>query len=83
MSLTFTASSTAPPRGPNADAQMAFRTYRSYLEAVCAWATSVYPHPDGMLAGLSGAVRAQRWRATNAPGGRQMLPRPGQILRNA
>lgn len=40
--------------------EMAFHTFRNYLEATCAWARDLYPHPDGLLAGVADAVTARR-----------------------
>lgn len=62
--------------------EMAFHTFRNYLEATCAWATDLYPHPDGLLAGVANAVKARPWR--KQPGGTKALSaRAGQMLRNA
>lgn len=63
------------------DEEMAFHTYSGYVEAVCAWATALHPHPDGLVAGVASAVKAGRWRST-APTGRTLSIRAGQILRN-
>lgn len=63
------------------DEEMTFHTFRGYLEATCAWATDLYPHPDGMVAGVAEAVRARPWRA-KPPTRRTLTPRAGQVLRN-
>lgn len=60
---------------------MAFHTFSGYVEAVCVWASGLYPHPDGMVAGVAGAVKARPWRSS-VPTGRALPPRAGQILRN-
>lgn len=63
------------------DEEMTFHTFRGYLEAVCAWATALYPHPHGMVAGVADAVKARPWRA-KAPDGKALSPRAKQVLRN-
>lgn len=63
------------------DEEMTFHTFRNYLEATCAWARDLYPHPAGLVAGVAQAVKARPWRA-DAPLGRALSPRAGQILRN-
>jgi hypothetical protein len=62
--------------------EMAFHTFRNYLEATCAWASDLYPHPDGLLAGVSEAVKARPWRKQPA-GTKALSQRAGQLLRNA
>lgn len=62
--------------------EMAFHTFRNYLEATCAWASDLYPHPDGLLAGVADAVKARPWR-TQPAGTKTLSPRAGQMLRNA
>jgi hypothetical protein len=62
--------------------EMAFQTFRNYLEATCAWASDLYPHPDGLLPGVAEAVKARPWR--KLPAGKKVLSaRAGQLLRNA
>lgn len=68
------------PTGSNEE--MAFHTFRNYLEATCAWANDLYPHPDGLLAGVADAVKSRPWRGQPA-GTKTLSPRAGQILRNA
>ena len=73
--------STTPAAPLASDETMAFHTFSGYVQAVCAWATALYPHPDGMVAGVADAVKARPWRATT-PTGKVLSPRAGQILRN-
>jgi hypothetical protein len=61
--------------------EMVFQTFRGYLEAVCNWASSLYPHPGGLLPGVAGAVQAGHWRA-RTQGGRALTSRASEILRN-
>jgi hypothetical protein len=62
--------------------EMAFRTFRNYLEATCAWARELYPSPDGLNAGVAAEVKSRSWR--KEPSGTKVLsPRAGQMLRNA
>lgn len=76
---TIDLSSIRMPTGSNEE--MAFHTFSGYVEAVCSWATALYPHPGGMVAGVADAVKARPWRST-ALTGRALSPRAGQILRN-
>lgn len=78
-SITFTASSVPLPRG--SDEEMTFHTFRGYLEATCAWASALYPHPDGLVAGVAAAVKARPWHA-DRPMGKPLTARIGQVLRN-
>jgi hypothetical protein len=72
-------SSIVMPTG--SDEEMVFHTFRGYLAAVCNWTTDLYPHGDGMLAGVADAVKAKPWRASaSAP--RTLTPRAGELLRN-
>ena len=63
------------------DDEMTFHTFRGYLEATCAWASDLYPHSDGLVAGVAAAVKARPWR-DERPSGKALSPRAGQILRN-
>lgn len=62
--------------------EMAFQTFRNYLEATCAWASDLHPHPDGLLAGVADAVKTRPWR-TQPAGTKALSGRAGQLLRNA
>jgi hypothetical protein len=70
-------------RMPSGSAEeMAFHTFRNYLEATCVWASDLHPHPDGLLPGVADAVKARSWR--NQRGAtRTLSARAGQLLRNA
>jgi len=73
---------TTTPAAPLAsDETLAFHTFSNYVQAVCAWTTALYPHTDGMVAGVADAVKARPWRA-GAPIGKALSARAGQILRN-
>ncbi len=63
------------------DEEMVFHTFRGYLEAVCNWTTDLYPHTDGLVAGVAGAVNARPWRARTRAG-RTLTARGAEILRN-
>ena len=78
--ITFDLSSIRIPTG--SDEEMAFHTFRNYLEATCNWARDLYPHPNGLLAGVADAVKARPWRK-QPPGTKTLSARAGQILRNA
>lgn len=73
--------STTPAAPLASDETMAFHTFSGYVQAVCAWATALYPHPDGMVAGVADAVKGRPWRATTLTG-KVLSPRAGQIIRN-
>jgi hypothetical protein len=78
--ITIDLSSIRMPTG--SAEEMAFHTFRNYLEATCAWASDLYPHGDGLLAGIADAVKARPWR--KQPVDTKVLsPRVGQILRNS
>ena len=64
------------------DEGMAFHTFRNDLEATRNWAADLYPHPDGLVAGVADAVKARLWRAQR-PGTKTLSARAGQMLRNA
>jgi hypothetical protein len=72
----------APPP-TETDQEMTFQTFRTYLLATCAWATEWYPHPDGLLAGVAGAVKAARWRAVEPAGDKALTAKVSRHLRNA
>ena len=63
------------------DEEMVFHTFRGYLAAVCNWTSALYPHPDGLLAGVADAVSARPWRARTRAG-RTLTARGAEILRN-
>lgn len=77
--VTIDLSNIRMPTG--SDEEMTFHTFRGYLEATCAWASDLYPHPDGLVAGVAAAVKARPWRAERSMG-KTLSPRAGQILRN-
>jgi hypothetical protein len=62
--------------------EMAFQTFRNYLEATCAWASDLHPHSDGLLGGVADAVKARPWRKQPA-GTKALTIRAGQLLRYA
>lgn len=35
---------------------MMFHTFRGYLEAICIWSSSLFPHADGLIAQVATAV---------------------------
>lgn len=79
LPLTIDLSNIRMPSG--SAEEMAFHTFRNYLEATCAWARDLYPDPDGLLAGVAGAVKARTW--CKQPAGTKTLSgRAGQFLRN-
>lgn len=78
--ITIDLSSIRMPTG--SAEEMAFHTFRNYLEATCAWASDPYSHPDGLLAGVADAVKARPWHSQPA-GTKTLSPRAGQMLRNA
>ena len=63
------------------DEEMVFHTFRGYLAAVCNWTSALYPHPDGLLAGVADAVSGRPWRARTRAG-RTLTARGAEILRN-
>ena len=70
-----------PPRA--SDEAMTFHTFRGYLAATCTWTEALYPHADGLVAGVAEAVKAQAW-PTRTPAGKGVLTKRGaEILRNA
>lgn len=79
MALITIGATPAAPRG--SDDELAFHTFRGYLGAVCDWSGALYPHADGNLAGVAGAVKAKPWRA-RTQGGRVLTARGAEILRN-
>ena len=78
--ITIGLSNIRMPTG--SDEEMAFHTFRNYLEATCNLASYLYPHPNGLLAGVADAVKSRPWRGQPA-GTKTLSPRAGQILRNA
>ena len=64
------------------DDEMTFRTFRGYLQAVCAWSADLYPHTDGLLPGVADAVKAQPWRSSVRPGRHRLGARAAEVLRN-
>jgi hypothetical protein len=64
------------------DEEMAFQTFRSYLEAVCVWTKALYPHREGVLAGVATAVKAGRWSGRTTAANRVLTNRGAEILRN-
>lgn len=63
------------------DEEMVFHTFRGYLEAICMWSTSLYPHEDGLVIGVATAVSAGAWR-TRTRTGKTLTARGAEILRN-
>lgn len=63
------------------DEEMAFQTFRTYLEAVCFWTSSLYPHPDGLLAGVAQAVKTGAWRPRTSTS-RVLSRRAAEVMRN-
>lgn len=56
------------------DEEMVFHTFRGYLAAVCNWTSDLYPHTDGVLAGVARAVNARPWRARTRTGRTEAIP---------
>jgi hypothetical protein len=78
--VVFRATTTpAPPIAT--DETLAFHTFSNYVQAVCAWTSDLYPHPDCLVAGVAAAVKAGTWRRTTMAG-RTISARAGVILRN-
>lgn len=65
------------------DDEMAFRTFTNYMQAFRNWALDLYPHQDGLLAGLAAAVKAQPWRTNRRPASATLRPKAQQALRLA
>jgi len=65
------------------DDELVFKTFRNYLEAICAWANDLYPHNSGVLHGLAPAVKAQAWRTRTQGNSKSLSKRAAEVLRNA
>mgnify|MGYP002336346486 CR=1 FL=1 len=72
--------SVAMPTG--SDEEMAFQTFRSYLEAVCLWTNALYPNQGGVLAGVAEATKAGSWRGRTTARSRILTNRAAEVLRN-
>lgn len=79
LPATFDLSDVVMPTG--SDEEMVFHTFRGYLAAVCNWTEALYPHADGMMAGVAQAVKVKPWRS-HVPRGRVLTARGAEILRN-
>lgn len=65
------------------DEEMAFQTFRSYLEAFCTWSRDLHPHEDGLVPGVAGAVKARPWAPAVPREVKELSERAGELLRNA
>ena len=65
----------------SSDEEMAFQTFRGYLEAVCRCTTTWNPHVGGLVAGVAAAVHSGGWMG-RAPRGRALSARAAEVLRN-